>query len=94
MKYLATVFRFTTLGAVVSTLLLLLIGTISQFVPVVGEVGFGQTLSLIYEHPQAIIWAYYETLGQAGFNYDWFAWNGPFILLGSLILLIVAAVRE
>jgi hypothetical protein len=94
MKYLSTVFRFATLGAAVSTLLLLLIGTISQFVPMVGEVGFGRTFGLIFETPQAIIWAYYETLGEAGFNYDWFAWNGPFILLGSLILLTVAAVRE
>lgn len=77
-------FRYLTLIASAVTLTLLAIGTANALIEF-------NALNMVFEEPGVLLLSYYQTLGELGLNYDWFANYGPLACLGLLVTLLVAS---
>jgi hypothetical protein len=77
-------FRYLTLIASAVTLTLLAIGTANSLIEF-------NALHMVWEEPGVLLLSYYQTLGEMGLNYDWFANYGPLAVVGLIAALFVAS---
>lgn len=85
MKY----FRLASFLFAASTLAALLFGTFGNLF---AAFGFVEALQAIGADPRYLLLGFYETVGQIGLNIDFWAWNGPFVAVGLLVLVLINAV--
>lgn len=53
------------------------------------EVGILNAYLNAYLDGAPAVTAYYRFLGSTGFNFEWFGWNGPIMLIVFLLLLVI-----
>jgi hypothetical protein len=81
--------RLVSLLCTFSVLVALLVGTFSV---IFEALGFLAAFQAIAADPQIILYGFYECLGRMGTDYEFWAWNGPFVAIGLLILVIINSV--
>lgn len=85
MKY----FRLASLISSIVVLASLVVGT---FATIFNFFGMLVGLKTIVTNPDVLMVGFYETLGALGFNYSFWGWNGPFIAVALLFVVLINSI--